>query len=386
MNRFYTVEFFRRVRQHLATGGLLTFTVPGGEAMIGPTHLGLLGSVERTLGQVFPQIAILPGGRVRLLAADETAEIVLQPSLLAERIRQRQLDLVYLGEDTLGDALNPLKLDYLREILGGLREPRINRDFSPICYYHGLIFAAAEWHPWLQRIVTAAAAIRPLHLGIGLVAAGVLIVLFFWIGRLRYRTAVSASIFVQGVWGMVLQLVLILAFQILEGFAYLQLALIIALFMAGLALGAMWVAWARRAWQGESPAVRWFALAQAGVTSFPLVLLLFLSPVCETMREALSPVAASWVFSVVSLLAGILGGAHFSLAALAMAVTGVPAARTGGWLYAVDLAGAAGGVFVASLLVLPLYGVSGTLLLLSAISFVCLLAVLRQPVRAGVIP
>ena len=37
----------------------------------------------------------------------------------------------------------------------------------------------------------------------------------------------GASVLVQGAVGMVLQVVLILTFQILEGFAYLQLALII---------------------------------------------------------------------------------------------------------------------------------------------------------------
>ena len=50
-----------------------------------------------------------------------------------------------------------------------------------------------------------------------------------------------------------------------------------------------------------------------------------------------------------------------------------------------DLAGAAGGVFAVSLFILPLYGVSLTLGLLSASSLVCLLAVLRQPRSGGAV-
>ena len=73
-----------------------------------------------------------------------------------------------------------------------------------------------------------------------------LTIVFFWIGRPRYRAAVATSVLVQGAVGMMLQVVLILTFQILQGFAYLLLALIIAFFMAGLACGTLWVAAASR--------------------------------------------------------------------------------------------------------------------------------------------
>jgi spermidine synthase len=307
---------------------------------------------------------------------------VLEPLQLADRIRQRQLDLVFLRDDTLRDVLDPLRLEYLQAIIAELEEPRVNREFSPVCYLHGLVGAAAQWHPELQRIIaTAGTRHRQLGAGLvaGLVAAGFLVVVRFWTGRPRYRAALSASLFVQGVWGIVLQLVLILAFQILEGFAYLQLAIIIAFFMAGLALGAMWVAWVGHTYPDSFPVVRRFVLLQACVTLYPLAVLLFLSPVCDTLRESLSSAAASWVFTGLSLIAGSLAGAHFSLAALASVVVGAPADRTGGWLYAVDLAGAAVGALTVSLLVLPLFGIPITLLFLSAASLVCLLAVLRQP-------
>jgi hypothetical protein len=184
---------------------------------------------------------------------------------------------------------------------------------------------------------------------------------------------------VQGAAGMVLQIVLILSFQILEGFAYLQLALIIGFFMAGLAAGTLWIAIGRRWWNGEAPAIRWFTIFQGAVTVLPLLLLAFFSPACAGLREGLSSVTASWAFTATSFVAGIFGGAHFSLAALAAAAAGARFERTGGYLYAVDLVGAAGGAFAASLFVLPLYGVQRTLILLSAMSLVCLLAILRRP-------
>jgi len=178
---------------------------------------------------------------------------------------------------------------------------------------------------------------------------------------------------------MVLQVVLILSFQILAGFAYLELALIIAFYMAGLAAGTLAVAGMRRVWNRESKAMPWLAGVQVGLIALPLVLLVFLSPVSQDWREGLSPAAASWVFTMASFLAGVLGGSHFSLAALASTVAGARLERTGGYLYAVDLAGAAGGALLAGLFVLPLYGVTSTLVLLSLLSLMSLVMILRYP-------
>ena len=378
MNRFFTVEMFRRIAERLGPGGILTFSVPGGGDMIGPAHARYLSSMQRTLGEVFAEVAVVPGVRARFFAAREARSLVLDAGALAQRIRQRGLDLSHVREDTLADLISPLRLDHARSLLGEMDPGPVNRQFSPICYLHALRLWAAQWHPRLERILGAAATIRPKVLSGGLGALGALAVLFFWLGRPRYRAAVGASVLVQGAVGMVIQVVLILTFQILAGFAYLQLALIVALFMAGLAVGTLGVAVAGR-WEERQRVIRWFTVAQAGVTVAPLLLLLFFSPAAAESREALSLAGASWAFAAMGLVAGILGGAHFALAALASVAAGGRLERAGGVLYALDLAGAAGGAFAAGLVVLPLYGVRSTLELLSVASFACLLAILRRP-------
>jgi spermidine synthase len=380
-NRFYAVESFRRISRHLAPGGIFTFSVPGGGDVVGPSHARLLGSMAGTLTEVFPQVAVLAGERARFLATQEPADLVLDASVAVDRIRERGLDLAHLREGTLHDLMNPLRLEYMESLLAELEGSPVNRQFSPVCYFHVVMLWAAQWHPGLEGILGAAFEIPPVFLAAGLAALGAFVTLFFWSSRPRYRTAVGASVFVQGACGMILQVVLILTFQILQGFAYLELALIIAAFMAGLGAGTMWVTAISRGWVNENRAVPWLLVLQLGVTAFPLLLLLFVSPSGEGLREGLSPASAPWFFALLSVAAGTLGGAHFSLAALASAAAGAPLGQTGGHLYAVDLAGAAGGAFLAGLLLLPLYGVSSTLILLSASSFVCLLALLRGPAR-----
>jgi spermidine synthase len=382
MNRFYTEETFRLLAEHLRPDGILSFSVPGGGDMVGPTHARLLGSLHQTLLRVFPAVRVVPGERARFFAAHNETSLLLEPQVLAGRIEERGLDLVHVRWDTLDDLLSPMRRDYLSAVLADFEDSPVNRQFAPVCYFHGMMVWAAQWHPawggWIERVAAA----RPLHLFVGVGALGSLLILGFWLGEPRYRAAVGVSVLVQGAWGMVLQVVLILGFQILAGFAYLQLALILAFFMAGLAGGTLAIALASRRWPRTTTAVSWLAVAQVGITLLPLALLVLFSPLGLDWRERLSPTGAAWAFTAVSFLAGLLGGSHFALAALASVATGARPERTGGYLYAIDLLGAAGGALLAGLLLLPLYGVPNTLMLLSLLSAICLAALLRRPTES----
>jgi hypothetical protein len=77
-------------------------------------------------------------------------------------------------------------------------------------------------------------------------------------------------------------------------------------------------------------------------------------------------------------MTGIVGGVHFALAVMVMAGTGVALEKIGGGFYALDLAGAAAGVLMATLFILPIYGIMNTLMFLSAVAGVSLLTLLRR--------
>ncbi len=379
MNRFYTEEMFGSIARHLRPRGLFSFSVPGGGDMIGPSHARLLASTDRTLRQVFPRVRVVPGERARFLATSSPDGLLLDPEILADRLRQRGLELVSIRQDTLQDLFDPLRLDYVDAVLGESPEPRINRQFAPVCYLNGLMNWAAQWHPRLARSIDRAAAVGPRTALIGVILLGALAVLAFWLGRPRYRLAVGLSVLVQGGAGMVLQVVLILVFQIVVGFAYLQLALIIALFMAGLAAGTWAVGVLQVRGKRDSASIAWLARLQAAVTVFPLALLGLLRLTAEGWFDDLSPAAVAAVFAIVSFVAGALGGSHFSLAVLATAVSGARVAPIGGYLNAVDLTGAAIGALGAGMLILPLYGIPSSLGLLSLLSGFSLVGLLRRP-------
>ena len=107
--------------------------------------------------------------------------------------------------------------------------------------------------------------------------------------------------------------------------------------------------------------------------------MLFFPLIHGEFRNFLPPTAVGWLFSGLSLTTGVLGGIHFALAVMVMVGTGVALEKIGGGFYALDLAGAAAGVLMAALFIIPVYGIMNILVFLSVLSGISLLTLLRRP-------
>lgn len=383
MNRFYTLEFFLKVHSCLNRDGIFSFSISGAEDMLGPVQTLFLKSFETTLRQVFSEVRLFPGDHARFFAAPRKDVLFSGADEFIARIAEKKLQLSYVRPDALRDALNPFRLDYYRSILSEIRDKRVNRDYRPTCYYHNMTIWAIQWHPLLRRILEWAAQVKLSRLWITVGVMGIGALAFWWRSGTT-AAAVAGSVLLTGAVGMVLQMVLLLGFQIVQGFFYLQLSLIIAFFMAGLAAGSGLIAW----WQTDRLPKRFysrrslrpvFIRVQLGVCLLPLGMAAWFFVLQRGFGGFLSPPVMGWLFSVISLVAGTVAGVHFSLAVLMMRQAGVAVRNIGGGLYAIDLAGAAGGVLLATFYILPVYGLMTTLFLLSAVSFVSLLTLMRPP-------
>ena len=378
MNRFYSTEFFHLVKKRLSCGGIFSFAVSGGESMLGPSQARFLGSIKKTLGQVFPDTLVYPGDQMRFFAADRIGVLLSDPAVLANRRDERNLKLTYIRKEILQDALSPLRLDYLNAVLESVPEAAVNRDFYPIGYFHTLMMWAVQWHEGLQEFLLFLAGVKLRWLWVAVAVAGAAAVVFFWTGRSKFTAAVAGSVCASGAVEMVLQVNLLLGFQIIEGFVYRQLALIIAFFMAGLAVGAGWVSRkARYQPAGKTLRIRFIGV-QAVICMLPFGLMLFFQLMQAEIRHVLTPAAVGWLFSGISLIIGVLGGFHFALAVGVIAAAGVAVEKIGGSFYALDLAGAAAGVLIAAGLIIPIYGIIHTLAFLGMLSAISLVTLLRQ--------
>src|SRR5208282_1042752 len=110
--------------------------------------------------------------------------------------------------------------DRMADLASATAQPAsMNKDFNPILYYYHL-------RHWMSQF----------NVRFGLMQAGLLVVLGFYLVRLRGSALV---LFASGFAASALEVVLLLAFQVLCGSVYHQVGVIVTVFMVGLAVGAM---------------------------------------------------------------------------------------------------------------------------------------------------
>jgi spermidine synthase len=368
LNRFYTVEFFRSARDHLAPGGVLALQLRSSDEAISPDLAEFLRCIHRTLRAVFPSVVAIPGETLHLFAASRPDLLTDAPQVLVARLLKRNLKTQYVSEYFIPYRMTPDRMDQVREDLQPRATTPVNRDFSPIAYYFNVVLWSAQFKPDYAGWLRAAG-----HVSFTVVLGAVLIALFLVATILalfpaRERRARSAAVCSMGATGftlMALQIFLLLAFQSIYAYVYHQLAILIALCMAGIALGS-WMGM-RRIHRDGSSACRAVAATQFLLALSGPVLMLVVSLLAKLSGVTATWLAAQIVFPALAALSGILGGYQFPLAT-AMFLGDVSGQRRLGVLYAIDLLGGCAGALVLSAYLIPVFGFWRTAWLCAAVN------------------
>jgi spermidine synthase len=321
INRFYTREFFAEVHQILAPGGVLSFSLGVYENHVSKELARLLGAADRTLRAVNANVLMLPGGRVFFLASDGELTADVAPRIAAAGVKTR-----LVGQDYLKGMFTADRMADLRRSLSA--DGPLNEDFSPILYYYHLRY-------WMSQFEVRFGVFE------GVLAA----LLIIYVVRLR---PVPLAVFCGGFAASALEVVLLLAFQVLFGSLYYQVGLIVTMFMLGLVIGAMLMGRQLAGW-GRRQLV-WLAVA---VALFAACLPVALHGLGRTEGTMLA--AGRIAIPVLGLLLAVLVGMEFPLAAR---VDYQSAAATSARLYTADYIGAALGALLVSTLLIPVLGVS----------------------------
>jgi predicted membrane-bound spermidine synthase len=220
-------------------------------------------------------------------------------------------------------------------------------------------------------------------IGFGVLQVLLLGLLGIYLVRLRGSAFV---LFASGFAATTLEIVLLLAFQVLCGSVYHQLGIIVTVFMTGLALGAMLANQPMKSQSNRAaerrdqpapalapplhlfttPTAKHLALLAFAIAGYA-ILLAFLLPRLNRFGNA----AASLVFikaaiALLTLILAVLVGMQFPLAnRLEFDGTVAGASR----LYTADFVGAFLGALLASTLLMPLIGVTGVCLLTAGLNF-----------------
>jgi spermidine synthase len=367
LNRFFTVEFFSGVKRVLADVGVLSFALGRYENYVSPELAQLLASAHRSLQPSFANILVLPGGRVFFLASDGPLHGDIAVRIAAQGIPTKLVNRHYL------DAM--LTADRMADIQRAMSQPAaLNRDFNPMLYFYHL-------RHWMSQFT----------LSFGALQAVLLLLLLVYLIRLRGPALV---LFASGFAGSALEVVLLLAFQVLCGSVYHQVGVIVTVFMAGLAVGAAWAnrssvrsfggagsaspinlgprvtqpsetdaARSERApYQRQAKHLSYLAFA---ITGYAILLPLLLPLLNRMGGTTASLLAIKAVIALLTLILAVLVGAQFPLAnQLQFDGTATGASR----LYTADFVGASLGALLASTLLIPLIGVTGVCLLTAALN------------------
>jgi len=368
LNRYYTLEFYRQIKDALRQNGILAVRIAGGENIMGTELINLGASTKLTLQSVFSKLVLVPGEDTWFIASD-SQNISGEPGTLRDRFTQiggassifppQALLSVYLPDRAAAALENYAGADLPKSIL-------INRDSRPLTHLYSLLLAAKQSGAPVTRLVKYLALAGPL--------AFVVPILVFIALRATYilsrRTYLSSYesrvtnhvtrtssfdssflIFSAGLVGIGVVIVLMYLYQTHFGSLYLYIGIISSLFMVGLTAGAALTSSlvARCSGHGSRATGHIFAV----IIVHTLVL--------ATIAFWPGQLWTHLFFAIAFVWCGVCAGCYFPLAAQQLVGSGFETGQVGSKLETADHIGASIGGLLTGLTLVPVLGASVTL-------------------------
>ncbi|OGW82144.1 MAG: hypothetical protein A3G33_10460 [Omnitrophica bacterium RIFCSPLOWO2_12_FULL_44_17] len=362
LNRFYTREFFNRARSVLEPDGIFALSITSSENYLSEQTKLFNASVYRTLQSVFKAIEVIPGDSLLLLASPSV--IGMQKESMTKRLADRKILNRYVIPSYLEYKLEPKRRLELKELLAEMRDAKINRDFDPTtCFYFANF--------WFNKFASP--------LGYLALGASLLLIAFVLFKKKKsflflIQRKECLLLFILGFMSILLELILLLSFQIISGDVYWQMGILFASFMCGLFLGS---ALSVR-FQDSSPRKLIALLALLSLTMIGLSVSAgyFLPHLAN-----LSALQNILIFLSLFTLIGMVVGAAFVIAGFLTDENDVM--EKAGNLYAADLWGAALGAVLTSNFIIPFLGILGTLNFSAFVGLIGLVIFLFSPRNKG---
>jgi spermidine synthase len=194
-----------------------------------------------------------------------------------------------------------------------------------------------------------------------------IIIFIFIIGYILPRLHfVNLGMFSTGFSATALEILFLVAFQVIYGYIYFMIGIFITVFMGGLAIGALFIH------KYIKVSFKNYSLMQYLIGIFAIVSPLVLLAV---KNDPMSPIIIHTVFICLMLVIGILTGLQYSFATkLRYASISKTAAGT----YGSDLFGSAIGALIVATILIPLFGLIKACLIISIINFLTGLVILYK--------
>lgn len=322
VNRFYTVEYFTLVKEHLSEEGIFLCTPMPYYNYSPESYRKSFSPMYNALDKVFSHIAVIPGTVLYAVASD----LPVTPAI-SRLSRSRSLENSYVNSDYLDDGEIRMRSEQILSQVD--REAGINSALRPVSSLFANILS-------LERTGNSGE--------ITVLLVILLLIPFLFTGRGGLMMFTSSAALAG--FGMIMIFIL----QITVGNIYILSAVILTLLMAGLAVGAA---------MGHLS-----GLKRMSVCTLLLAVLYLITGLLSPSLVAATPRTVIAVIFLLLPLAGLVTGAVYRI----LTTSGV--SGTTGSVYASDLAGAALGYLTVATVVVPLAGTAGACFVLSALILV----------------
>jgi spermidine synthase len=210
-NRFFTEGFFALAKARLVLGGILSFSVEGFDNYMNALQRKKLSILYNTAAKHFAHVVPLPGQRIVFLCRDLPIQKKIPMLLAAKGIATDYIRSYFDGD------LSVQRIAYLEDLIDS--GAALNRDRDPM-------LMRVIFKQWFEKYAAS-----PLWF-LAVLSA----LVFFYLLRV---TKGEFVLFTTGFAAMGAEVMVIFAFQIFFGYVYMQIGLIVTVFLAGLLPGAL---------------------------------------------------------------------------------------------------------------------------------------------------
>jgi len=318
MNRFFTSEFFSIANQRLKENGILSFGMKYYGNYISDISKKKLSSMFNTVNQYFKNVILIPGGDIYFLCSNADLYTDIPARLKKKSINTKYIEWFYYGNVTK---------DRINQVTASIdRDEYINTDFEP----RMMNIAFKEWFSKYGS--------SPRNFFIT-----VMIIIFLYVIFMKKEEYV---LFSSGFAAMGVEMLLIYCFQIMYGYVYLKIGVIVTIFLLGLLPGAVVGSMYRQKRDAE------LLLSEIAIICLLICLYIWISFIKSDIHQA-------W-FMLYCFVFSFFCGFQFPI------VTGIIGEKTSpaAGCIAADLAGAAVGTLLVGSLLVPLTGIQSAVILI----------------------
>jgi spermidine synthase len=317
MNRYYSAEFLKLLKIHATKEAVISYSLATTGNYLNPENIEMHSILFNTLKSIFVNVIVIPGERNYFLASDKELSTDIGKLYQKNNIKNTYVNPYYFDDRSANERGN--------KILKSLKsDAMINNDLTPgaVNINTSLFFSKFKINIYFGIIF-------------------VLCLMFLPVVRMKKQ---AYAMYIAGFTASSLEILILIAFQIICGLLYAAAGVLFAIFMLGLSSGALYEPGNRISSISEKPfKIQVILTLQSVIIPVILILMIKVNNIFLTYPA---------LFVIIFVLAFSAGRQFY----YSQKIFNKENTNKTGYVYGADLFGSALGLILVSTILLPMFG------------------------------